>query len=249
MREKRALTIRVFVLCFLFNGILLASLFAMGSQGFLDFQVLMDTLPGLESPSVPPVLRGAIAGLNDYMQDQQGYLVPAILGLGGFITLVLACALQFVGRRALNSAATPVERSGGPGEEARPSPYPAVQVLAALQRDGRFVDFLQEDLGTYEDAQIGAAVRNIHEGCKKAVSEHMELKPVFEQEEEGSQVNVEPGFDANAIRLTGNVGGDPPFRGILRHKGWKVARMDLPVRAVEQESKPWILSPAEVEIE
>jgi hypothetical protein len=119
-------------------------------------------------------------------------------------------------------------------------------MLAALQREGRLIDFLQEEITSYEDGQIGAAVRNIHAGCKEALKEYLEIKPVF-QESEGATITVPPGFDARAIRLTGNVTGNPPFRGILRHRGWKVDRIRLP-QAAEQIVHS-ILAPAEVEIE
>lgn len=184
------------------------------------------------------------------------------------MTLLLWCAVQLAARGALKRAApetgpSGVKKAGAKGEKkavkaaaaaakkepARASPYPAVQILSALQREGRLVDFLQEDLGPYEDAQIGAAVRSVHEGCKKAISEHLELKPVYEQEEEGAEVTVKKGFDARAVRLTGNVAGDPPFRGVLRHRGWQVVRLDLPTPVKELSEKKWVLAPAEVEIE
>jgi hypothetical protein len=126
------------------------------------------------------------------------------------------------------------------------SPDAAIQILAALQREGRLIDFLQEDLSTYEDSQIGAAVRNIHMGCKETLREHMEIKSIF-QEKEGTAVTVPSGFDVRAIRLTGNVTGNPPFRGILRHRGWQVERIRLP-QGTEQKNH-WILAPAEIEIE
>jgi len=100
----------------------------------------------------------------------------------------------------------------------------------------------------YEDAQVGAAVRNIHQGCKEALDEHVELNPVFETEAEGAEVTVPAGFDAHAIRLTGNVMGDPPFRGVLRHRGWQVVRFDLPQQVPDQDPETWVLAPAEVEI-
>ena len=81
------------------------------------------------------------------------------------------------------------------------------------------------------------------------MAEHLELKPVYEQAEEGAEVTVKAGFDPKAIRLTGNVVGDPPFRGVLRHRGWKVARVDLPEPVSGQQRPGWILAPAEVEME
>jgi hypothetical protein len=89
-------------------------------------------------------------------------------------------------------------------------------------------------------------VRSIHQGCQAALQEHIELKPIFE-ELEGAQVTVPPHFDSKAIRLTGNVTGDPPFEGTLRHHGWQVVRIELPQLTSPQE-KDWILAPAEVEI-
>src|SRR5207253_6846543 len=47
-----------------------------------------------------------------------------------------------------------LERISGDGNGA------AVQLLAILQREGRLLDFLQEDVDGYADAQIGAAVRD-----------------------------------------------------------------------------------------
>jgi len=125
-----------------------------------------------------------------------------------------------------------------------PAEVPALRLLGALQEEGRFVDFLQEDLSPYPDDQIGAAVRGIHEGCRKAVQEHVDIEPVLGGSE-GEDVTIEPGFDAGAIRLTGNVTGSPPFRGVLRHRGWRVTRASVPSR---RGRDPHVLAPAEVEI-
>jgi len=165
--------------------------------------------------------------------------------VGGVLTLILWLLVFSLGRRLPREV--PIEPAPSAVSEGRPSPEAAVQMLAALQREGRLIDFLQEDLSHYEDSQIGAAVRTIHTGCTEALREHMEIRPVF-VEKEGTVVTVPPGFDARAIRLTGNVTGDPPFRGILRHRGWQVGRIRLPQSSVEQKNH-WILAPAEVEIE
>jgi len=164
--------------------------------------------------------------------------------VGGVLTLILWLLVFSLGRRL--SRQVPVETVPSKVSEGRPSPEAAVQMLAALQREGRLIDFLQEDLSSYEDSQIGAAVRNIHTGCKEALKEHMEIRPVL-VEKEGAAVTIPPGFDARAIRLTGNVTGDPPFRGILRHRGWQAEHIRLPQSG--EQKKQWILAPAEVEIE
>jgi hypothetical protein len=122
---------------------------------------------------------------------------------------------------------------------------PAVALLAILQREGRLVDFLREDIAAYPDAQVGAAVRAIHASCRKVLDEHMALEPV-RSEDEGARVLVERDFDASAVRLTGNVSGKPPFRGVLRHRGWRTRRIDLPADPLGQD--PSIVAPAEVEI-
>ena len=121
----------------------------------------------------------------------------------------------------------------------------AVQLLAILQREGRLLDFLQEDVDAYSDAQIGAAVRDIHRGCKKALAEHMALEPVL-REPENAQVRVDPGFDPSRIRLVGNVVGEPPFTGALRHHGWRIAKVTLPAPA--RGTDPSVVAPAEVEL-
>lgn len=131
----------------------------------------------------------------------------------------------------------PVLREAGPDA--------ALQLLAILQREGRFVDFLEEDVAAFSDAQIGAAARVVHEGCRKAIREHVPVEPV-RSEEEGVAVTLEKGFDARAIRLTGNVTGEPPFRGKIAHRGWRATDVKLPKMAEGHDAK--ILAPAEVEL-
>jgi hypothetical protein len=121
----------------------------------------------------------------------------------------------------------------------------AVQMLALLQRDGRLVDFIIEDIAPYQDAQIGAAVRDVHESCRKVIEHYFKLEPVISSDE-GQMVTVEPGFDPAAIKLIGNVTGKPPLRGQLRHRGWRVARVNMP--PLPDGSGREIIAPAEVEI-
>jgi Domain of unknown function (DUF2760) len=118
-------------------------------------------------------------------------------------------------------------------------------MLTVLQREGRLMDFFSEDLTPFEDAQIGAAVRSIHENCKKVVLKSLAPKPVID-EEEGATITVPSGFDPSAIKLVGNVSGNPPFSGILRHRGWQAKKTELPTLSSTQNAS--IISPAEVEI-
>ncbi len=123
---------------------------------------------------------------------------------------------------------------------------PDLRVLAVLQRDGRLVDFLQEEIDGFSDAQIGAAVRDIHRDCRKSLRNYLTVTPVFPGEDE-SEVVVPPDFDPASIRLTGNVAGGPPFRGILKHHGWRVEAVHLPAIPGARDDSA-ILAPAEVEI-
>ena len=107
------------------------------------------------------------------------------------------------------------------------SPDSALQLRSLLQREARLIDFAGEDLAGYADAQIGAAARLVHAGCAKVLREHFSIVPVRD-EAEGSRVTLPAGFDAAAVRLTGNVVGAPPFAGSLAHRGWRVSEVRLP---------------------
>lgn len=132
-----------------------------------------------------------------------------------------------------------------PPEPAKTVPVEAAQLLFLMQREGRLVDFLRESLSGYSDAQIGAAVRSVHAGGRKVLDEYFAIEPVL-RGEEGSDTTIAAGFDPSAIRLVGNVGGNPPFKGVLRHHGWRIAGSRLPPRPAGTD--PAIVAPAEVEI-
>ena len=121
----------------------------------------------------------------------------------------------------------------------------AVQMLALLQRDGRLIDFLTENISAYPDAQLGAAVRTIHETCRQVLDHYVKLEPILNSEED-QPVTVQAGFDLAAIKLIGNVAGEPPVRGMLRHKGWRVKEVNLP--PLPQEAGRMVVAPAEVEL-
>lgn len=121
----------------------------------------------------------------------------------------------------------------------------AVQMLALLQRDGRLIDFFSEDIAPYPDAQLGAAVRTVHENCRKVLERYFKLEPILDSEED-RPVTVPAGFDATAIKLVGNVVGEPPVRGLLRHRGWRVKEASLP--SLPEGSGRSVVAPAEVEV-
>ena len=126
-----------------------------------------------------------------------------------------------------------------------PPPDSALQLLALLQREGRFIDFLEENVGAYSDAEIGGAARVVHEGCHKVLHEYLRLEPA-RAEAEGARLTLAAGFDAATVRLTGNVVGQPPFTGTLMHRGWRVAEIKLPKLAESHDVR--VLAPAEVEL-
>jgi hypothetical protein len=131
-----------------------------------------------------------------------------------------------------------------PPEPPKPDPEP-IRLLTLLQRDGRLLDFLLEDVAAASDMDLGAGVREIHRQCQKVLREHLVLEPVLSQEE-NTIVEVPTGFDPSAIRLTGNVTGQPPFKGTLIHRGWRVKEIKLARLPAGQDH--FVVQPAEVEL-
>lgn len=121
----------------------------------------------------------------------------------------------------------------------------ALAFLALLQREGRLVDFLQESLDGYDDSDIGASVRDIHRGLRKALGDYFTIEPVMPGQED-DRVSVPKGFDPGEVRLVGDVTGQPPFQGVLRHHGWRVTKANLPT--LSEGVDRHVLAPAEVEI-
>jgi hypothetical protein len=118
-------------------------------------------------------------------------------------------------------------------------------VLSALQREGRLIDFLQQDVAGFSDEEVGAAARVVHAGCKKALEQYFGFEPASGVTE-GTTMTVPSGFDAQRIRLTGNVTGQPPFKGVLKHHGWIAKEIRLP--SLTGALDPKVIAPAEVEL-
>jgi hypothetical protein len=121
----------------------------------------------------------------------------------------------------------------------------ALALLALLQREGRLVDFLEQDVATFSDADVGTAARVVHEGCRRALRQHVTIVASC-KEEEGAPIEVETGFDPNRMKLTGNVSGKGPWRGTVRHRGWIAEKVSLPEPMAGHDAKA--LAPAEVEL-
>lgn len=171
-----------------------------------------------------------------------GYFLP-ILKAGGKAFFDLGMR---IGKKASGDAAfaARAEQLFVPPPPPKPSAEP-VRILGILQREARLLDFLMENIQAYEDAQIGASVRDIHAKAQAAIRKHVVLEPVLPNEE-GSTVTVQTGFDPSAIRLVGNVTGNPPFKGTLQHAGWRARSIDVP--KPPEGVDDFVLMPAEVEL-
>lgn len=126
-----------------------------------------------------------------------------------------------------------------------PSPAAALQLLALFQREGRLVDFLKQDIAGFGDSDVGAVARVVHDGCRKALDSHAQIDPI-RTEAEGARLELGRGFDASEVKLTGRVQGEPPYRGVLLHRGWRATKLELPVAVAGHN--PSVLAPAEVEL-
>jgi len=179
--------------------------------------------------------------------------------IGGLIGLSIGWAIvAYVTSGFRKVTATPAEQPHVPTAPAAKPPTPkpsapkppvrseAITLLAALQREARFVDFVQESLAGYSDAQIGAAARDVHRDCGVVLQRMFALRPAV-TEEEGKDVEVPIGFDAGRWRLTGNVTGEPPFHGRVVHPGWEATTCELPTWSGKSDAAR-IVAPAEVEL-
>jgi hypothetical protein len=237
------------VLLFIVINGLLWGCFHMGSQ-------MISALGQI--PDQPPELTEILREVTYYKQLAETYFIPISAGFFFIFTIIFWLFLRIVNaglfkkaqkpvavEKKKRSADVPVDSQKIEKEKMEQDQRLFLYLLSLLQREGRLLDFFSENLDLYEDDQIGAAVRSIHQNCKKVIDKNLSPRPVVEQGE-GEEITVEPNFDPNAIKLTGNVSGDPPFRGVLRHKGWQTQKLELPTLSSGQDSK--IIAPAEVEI-
>ena len=182
------------------------------------------------------------------------YTLP--IAIAAFLVAILLLALAFAGRPKANSTSAPAPVAANvpspvpvtvapPSSAANQAEGEIAAFLALLQEKGRLVDFLMEDVTTYDDAQVGAAARVIHQGCKEVLAEHFSITPVSVAEE-GSPVTVPAGYAADEYRLIGKISGNPPFNGKLIHKGWRTDYVKLP--RIAKSSRLPTIAPAEVEL-
>lgn len=185
-------------------------------------------------------------------QAFQLYFLAGALVLGAIALIAL-----LIGRGAREPSQRVIAEPGI-AEPIRPVPAAAsnsqaaaeaeiVSFLAMLQDKGRLVDFLMDDITAYDDAQVGAAARVVHTGCKAVLQEHVRIQPVRE-ESEGSTVQIPAGYAADEYRLLGKISGQAPFSGVLVHRGWKTEAVKLPRLLRNAADRLPTIAPAEVEL-
>ncbi len=204
----------------------------------------------LQAGPIAQAILGQLSALSgDGAAASRAYFVGAPLVVGVLLLLIVPrCVTAGADSETAVPVPDPSEEQAQPKKPTapgRPNSDAAIQLLALLQREGRLVDFLREDIDSYDDAQVGAAVRSIHASCRQVLAEYLSIEPVLGGAE-GDAVTVPEDCDPSTIRLTGNVSGEAPFRGALRHAGWWVASVALPEQPRGQNLQ--VIAPAEVEI-
>jgi hypothetical protein len=175
------------------------------------------------------------------------FVVGLLIGAVGYRMTASHRQRATVAPDAVAEPAKPQPKAESKRPAAAPRPRSeALTLLATLQREARFVDFIEEPLEGYSDAQIGAVARDVHRDCGKVLERLFALAPLNPQQE-GEETDVPAGFDPARYRLTGNVAGAPPFRGRLAHHGWEATKCDLPAWS-GKEAAARIIAPVEVEL-
>jgi hypothetical protein len=163
------------------------------------------------------------------------------------IKLAFAAFFTILFKGRLPTAFQPPSQAGVPAQPlAADTSDRAIQMLALLQREGRLIDFVLEDLAAYSDTQIGAAARDVHAGCHRVLERYVTLEAILPgREGEAVTIGQDQPIDPAAFHLVGNVTGQPPFRGTLRHPGWRASRVQLPPLGTTDRT---IVTPAEIEL-
>jgi len=175
----------------------------------------------------------------------QPYLSGGGLALGLVVLVMIVAGRSRKG--AIGSATVGAVRPMPVPLDASQADAEIVSFLAMLQARGRLVDFLMDDINAHDDAQVGAAARVVHAGCRAALQEHFRIRPVRE-ESEGSTVQVAAGYSADEYRLLGKISGPAPFSGVLVHHGWKTDAVKLPRILRSSTDRLPAIAPAEVEL-
>ncbi|MBX3028423.1 DUF2760 domain-containing protein [bacterium] len=229
MSNARGRTLLIIVI--LLSAVLLAA------GNILCHALVVQELTGTTPPIEGGFLQQAVHSIGQSVGQR-----PQFVWFFTGAPLLVGAILALLAGMQRGDTPTPAAGAGGAADGTAEG---ALRLLALLQKEGRLVDFLEEDIQPYTDAQVGAAVRAIHAGCRKALHERMEITRIY-PEDDGATVEVASGFEPAAVRLTGNVHGQPPFQGVLQHGGWRATHVALPKTAGVDAA---ILAPAEVEVQ
>jgi hypothetical protein len=172
------------------------------------------------------------------------YLTDATLALSVLVLIGLLLPARQKPPRSKPQAEPAMAASPAPAAARDPE---IVSFLAMLQEQGRLVDFLMDNINPYNDAQVGAAARVVHTGCKRVLQEHFSIRPL-RTEDEGSTVQVPAGYAVDEYRLVGKVAGHAPFSGVLVHRGWKTDMVKLPQLLPSPAGRLPAIAPVEVEL-
>jgi hypothetical protein len=166
----------------------------------------------------------------------------------GILALLAAVALTvWLHFPAPARPAAPTPASPTPAAPKGSAEAEVIAFLALLQRKGRFIDFLMDDIAPHDDATVGAVARLVHQGCRDVVRDHLDVRPL-ESAAEGGTITVPAGYRATDYELSGKLGGPAPFTGTLEHRGWKVASIRLPQVTAPADGSLPPLAPAQVTV-
>ncbi len=121
----------------------------------------------------------------------------------------------------------------------------AKQLLKILQKQGRLLDFLTQNIDQFNDKEVANAAKVVHRGCNRALKKHCIIKAIYDTNE-NTNITLNPNFDRSKVNLTGNHHIKSPIKGILIHKGWQIESLSLPT--LTEKANPDILQPAEIEV-
>ena len=121
-----------------------------------------------------------------------------------------------------------------------------IYFLSLLQQRGRFIDFVMGDITKYQDAQVGAAARIVHQGLSGVLKDFFKIEPIHNGNE-GEAVKLDDDYNARQYRIIGDI-DKKPYKGKLLHKGWQTSTIKLPKQIDQNKRDHSVIAPCEVEL-